>query len=199
MRNILFIFFKYFFSISISLFKLRTGKILLKINGFALLPTQRLVDVLHDGDEVTMSGGVSPSRFTGTPSPVDMASPAKAPRTCQMGLSELGWLRISLKSNPRLTTQYKRKVFNMVFIMFQKGAFYILSGAGSQSSTVLMVCSRIISVRSLAKVRGTMHCWCWDSRYWKLSASLPPSLSWNHLVKQRGECWRCWNSYTPWN
>eukprot|EP00434_Breviolum_minutum_P022962 symbB.v1.2.020258.t1/scaffold1695.1/size105566/12 len=47
----------------------QTGKILLKINGFALLPTQRLVDVLHDGDEVTMSGGVSPSRFTGTPSP----------------------------------------------------------------------------------------------------------------------------------
>ena len=78
MRNIYVHFFIYFVPQHL-IVPLRTGKMTLKINGFALLPTQRLVDVLHDGDEVTMSGN---SRTT--PWPVDIASPAKAPRTCSL-------------------------------------------------------------------------------------------------------------------
>lgn len=58
------------------------GKMVLKVNGFALLPTQRIVDVLRDGDEVTVSRNCDKPAATLQPDARDLAStsPSKAPR-----------------------------------------------------------------------------------------------------------------------
>ena len=58
------------------------GKMVLKVNGFALLPTQRIVEVLRDGDEVTVSRNCDKPAATPQPDTRDLASasPSKASR-----------------------------------------------------------------------------------------------------------------------
>eukprot|EP00435_Cladocopium_sp_Y103_P071333 s327_g37.t1 len=58
------------------------GKMIMKVNGFALLPTQRIADVLRDGDEVTVSRNRDKPVATPQPETRDLAgtSPSKASR-----------------------------------------------------------------------------------------------------------------------
>ena len=54
----------------------------LKVNGFALFPTQRIADVLRDGDEVTVLRSCDKRAATLQPDTTDLAgrSPSKASR-----------------------------------------------------------------------------------------------------------------------
>lgn len=58
------------------------GKMVLKVNGFALFPTQRIADVLRDGDEVTVLRSCDKRAAPLQPDTTDLAgrSPSKASR-----------------------------------------------------------------------------------------------------------------------